>query len=898
MRRYVWLDFKAHWRKYLMTLLAVALGTAFLSGTLTFNRILSDTMTALINSGTHGDAFVSAPSISGDDSGLKNVPRPVTWDELDAIKAIDGVKSAEPQLYLVATLLDQDNETIGSNPTVAIQNARPDAKYVTGSAPKAPTQPLDATTTTTGANATTESTTSDGAASEKSSTIGEISAEKSFAQTNDLHTGDRIYAIIGGQKYAYQLSGLFDYGVPLLGTGMLQLPGEVMRQMATTPEGFTAEIAVSAKPGVEPNRLVQNLKTGLKGAFPNDYKRWKVKSAADYAAEQSDLIAPVLGFVSNILLVFVCVALFISTFIVSNTFTATVRSQTRQLAMMRAVGAKPRQIFAIILGEGFVAGLIGSLLGAVLGWGLVALIMQILRLRGMNFLTSGIVSGSTLALTVLAGLAVVLVSVLRPARRAAATPPVQAMSTALSGGDLRWGWRLLVVIITISLGLSAAICAVNSVFTTTQKGRSMLYGGGVFFVVVGILAAAPLLVSAFAALLGRLAKHLWRPVGELAVGNLGRNPKRTATTAGALLIGIMLVAAGSSLVTSLQASFTKTAGAELTASFLIQPSLALAGHSIPDELVSSWENTPGVTAVQTFAQAPLTLQTNDKTTGKPGDSHNVTVTALPDTKPGVTLKTVAGRAVSAPGKLLVEDKTARKLGLKLGDSATLTPLTSTTSERETLKVGGLFSASNLVDATLVVHPQDLESLHPAGQIANTGVIFTNRTDLKALGDNLKSQVAAIAPGTVTVASRADLNTQLNKSFDMILAIIYGLLALSLIIALVGIMNTLAMSVGERLSEIGMLKALGLSGPKMVAMIVGEALLTAIFALVVGILTGLGATFGLQRIMAARGISSMVVSSEHLLILVLLTLVATVLASLGPALRAVRTPTLAAIATTD
>ncbi len=895
MRRYVWLDFLAHWRKYLMTLLAVALGTAFLSGTLTFNRILSDTMTALINSGTHGDAFVSAPSISGDDSGLNKVPRPVTWDELDAVKAIDGVKSAEPQLYLVATLLDQDNKTIGSNPTVAIQSERPDAKYVTGSAPKAPAQPL---TSTTGANATTESTNPNRSTSEKSPTIGEISAEKSFAQTNHLHNGDRIYAIIAGQKYAYRLSGLFDYGVPLLGTGMLQLPDEVMRQMATTPEGFTAEIAVGAKPGVEPNRLVQNLKTGLKGAFPNDYKHWKVKSAADYAAEQSKMMAPVLGFVSNILLVFVFVALFISTFIVSNTFTATVRSQTRQLAMMRAVGAQPRQIFAIILGEGFVAGLIGSLLGALLGWGLVALIMRILRLRGMNFLTSGIVSGTTLAITVLAGLAVVLVSVLRPARRAAATPPVQAMSTALSGGEPHWGRRLLVVIITLTLGLAAVICSVGSFFTTTQKSRSILYGGGVFLVVVGILAAAPLLVSAFSALLQRPAKHLWRPVGELAVGNLGRNPKRTATTAGALLIGVMLVAAGSSLVTSLQASFTRTAGAELTASFLIQPSLALAGHSIPDELFSSWENTAGVTAVQTFAQAPLTLQTNDKQSGESGDSHNVTVTALPDTNPGVSLKATAGSTSSAPGKLLVEDTTARKLGLKLDDFVTLTPLTSTTSESKTLKVDGLFNASNLVDATFVVHPRDLESLHAAGQIANTGVIFANHTDLTALGDKLKSQVASIAPGTVTVASRADLNTQLNKSFDMILAIIYGLLALSLIIALVGIMNTLAMSVGERLSEIGMLKALGLSGPKMVAMIVGEALLTAIFALVVGILTGLGATFGLQRIMAARGISSMVVSFEHLLILVLLTLAATVLASLGPALRAVRTPTLAAIATTD
>lgn len=895
MRRYVWLDFLAHWRKYLMTLLAVALGTAFLSGTLTLNRILSDTMTALINSGTHGDAFVSAPSISGDDSGLNNVPRPVTWDELDAIKAIDGVKSAEPQLYLVATLLDQDNKTIGSNPTVAIQSERPDANYVTGSAPKAPAQPL---TSTTGANATTESTNPNRSTSDKSPTIGEISAEKSFAQTNHLHTGDRIYAIIAGQKYAYRLSGLFDYGVPLLGTGMLQLPDEVIRQMATTPEGFTAEIAVGAKPGVEPNRLVQNLKTGLKGAFPNDYQHWKVKSAADYAAEQSKMMAPVLGFVSNILLVFVFVALFISTFIVSNTFTATVRSQTRQLAMMRAVGAQPRQIFAIILGEGFVAGLIGSLLGALLGWGLVALIMRILRLRGMNFLTSGIVSGTTLAITVLAGLAVVLVSVLRPARRAAATPPVQAMSTALSGGEPHWGRRLLVVIITLTLGLAAVICSVGSFFTTTQKSRSILYGGGVFLVVVGILAAAPLLVSAFSALLQRPAKHLWRPVGELAVGNLGRNPKRTATTAGALLIGVMLVAAGSSLVTSLQASFTRTAGAELTASFLIQPSLALAGHSIPDELFSSWENTAGVTAVQTFAQAPLTLQTNDKQSGESGDSHNVTVTALPDTNPGVSLKATAGSTSSAPGKLLVEDKTARKLGLKLDDFVTLTPLTSTTSESKTLKVDGLFNASNLVDATFVVHPRDLESLHAAGQIANTGVIFANHTDLTALGDKLKSQVASIAPGTVTVASRADLNTQLNKSFDMILAIIYGLLALSLIIALVGIMNTLAMSVGERLSEIGMLKALGLSGPKMVAMIVGEALLTAIFALVVGILTGLGATFGLQRIMAARGISSMVVSFEHLLILVLLTLAATVLASLGPALRAVRTPTLAAIATTD
>lgn len=895
MRRYVWLDFLAHWRKYLMTLLAVALGTAFLSGTLTFNRILSDTMTALINSGTHGDAFVSAPSISGDDSGLNNVPRPVTWDELDAIKAIDGVKSAEPQLYLVATLLDQDNKTIGSNPTVAIQSERPDANYVTGSAPKAPAQPL---TSTTGANATTESTNPNRSTSEKSPTIGEISAEKSFAQTNHLHNGDRIYAIIAGQKYAYRLSGLFDYGVPLLGTGMLQLPDEVMRQMATTPEGFTAEIAVGAKPGVEPTRLVQNLKTGLKGAFPNDYKHWKVKSAADYAAEQSKMMTPVLGFVSNILLVFVFVALFISTFIVSNTFTATVRSQTRQLAMMRAVGAQPRQIFAIILGEGFVAGLIGSLLGALLGWGLVALIMRILRLRGMNFLTSGIVSGTTLAITVLAGLAVVLVSVLRPARRAAATPPVQAMSTALSGGEPHWGRRLLVVIITLTLGLAAVICSVGSFFTTTQKSRSILYGGGVFLVVVGILAAAPLLVSAFSALLQRPAKHLWRPVGELAVGNLGRNPKRTATTAGALLIGVMLVAAGSSLVTSLQASFTRTAGAELTASFLIQPSLALAGHSIPDELFSSWENTAGVTAVQTFAQAPLTLQTNDKQSGESGDSHNVTVTALPDTNPGVSLKATAGSTSSAPGKLLVEDKTARNLGLKLDDFVTLTPLTSTTSESKTLKVDGLFNASNLVDATFVVHPRDLESLHAAGQIANTGVIFANHTDLTALGDKLKSQVASIAPGTVTVASRADLNTQLNKSFDMILAIIYGLLTLSLIIALVGIMNTLAMSVGERLSEIGMLKALGLSGPKMVAMIVGEALLTAIFALVVGMLTGLGATFGLQRIMAARGISSMVVSFEHLLILVVLTLAATVLASLGPALRAVRTPTLAAIATTD
>ncbi|MFG2329339.1 ABC transporter permease [Streptomyces sp. NPDC048604] len=777
----------AHKARLLMTVLAVMLGVAFVSGTLVF----TDTL---------GNAFRSQSAKSYDDVAVAVSAHPSPEDAqkapglsqqvLDKIGKLDGVESVTGRVDGFAGVADKDGKLIGAGWSNKGTNFAPgkdgeDPAYDFGDG-TGPTQ------------------------------AGQVALDKDTADKGGYRVGDRVRVATNGPVREFTLSGVFttDDGAVNAG-GSLILFDNAMAQKLYLQPGWYTDATVSAAKGTDDTALVDRIVPLL----PASGTAQTGQALADQQAEE---IESGLGALNQVLLGFAAIALFVGVFLISNTFSMLVAQRTKELALLRAVGASRRQITRSVLLEAFLVGLIASAVGYLLGIGLATGLRSGMSAFGMKVPDGPLILGATPVVAALAvGVIITMVAAYLPGRRAAKIPPVAAMGSVHAVATV----KSLVLRNSIG-GLITAIGAALIVVGASEAGDTgrMLVGGGAFCALVGVIILIPLLSRPVIALLKPVLKG-FGVAGKLAGQNAVRNPRRTGATASALAIGLTLVTGLSVLGATVGTALDKATVDQVKADYMVTMADG-AGPGMDGSALAALRKAPGVTAASPQQSGYLDVK---------GEFRSFSGVTPGDVEQVLNLKTVDGDLGSlARGEVAVAEPTAKKQGFKVGDSL---PVVYNDKKKGTLTVGAIYEESAftspfLLDSKILDAHEEKPFIPQVFVRMDGGEKPANENALvKALGDN----------PAMTVMDKQDIRDAFGGPINLMLNIMYGLLAMALLIAVLGVVNTLAMSVFERQQEIGMLRAIGLDRRRVKRMVRLEAVVISVFGAVVGI--GLGSFLG-------------------------------------------------------
>ncbi|MDF2806590.1 MAG: hypothetical protein K0S43_1536 [Cellulosimicrobium sp.] len=875
---------RAHVVRFVLSVLAVTLGVAFVVGTFAFRGMLSSTFDDIIATTLTADVYVrGSQEVTGDaagpgggggggGNGFAGDRTLVPADLAAEVEAVDGVARAVPDVSGPVVLVAADGTAVVTTgpPSTAfsVDPEDPSLTLLDGAWPAA----------------------------------GEIVLEQSAAETAGLATGDETTVVLGGEPTPVTVSGVFGIEAAAAGAVLVGIDGETAREVYA-PDGMVPQLSVWAPPSsgeVDEDALAERVGAVLpEGA--------EAVTGEQARAEASEAVEEVLGFVETFLLVFAAIALFVGAFIIANTFAMSVRERLRELALLRALGASPGQVFASVLVQALVVGLVGGGLGVLAGAGLVRVIRWGLGLAGMEF--SGRVPLGTPQVVAAVGLGAV-VSVLAavlPARRAAAIPPVQAMRDDVAP-DRGTGVRAVGGIVLVAggagvlwlasfLGSSVADAPTGWAWVDDLSPRVLL-GVGAGLVLVGVLVGSPAVARGVLTVLAWPLVVALRPLGRLARGNVTRNPRRTASTAGALLIGMALVSVTGVIAASTQASVRSIVENEVLADLVVDSATLV----VPEGAVEAVTATPGAAVVDTVRLGLSPVATVDDGSGAAGsggdagEARGTDVAGVPTGFFDTALDpvTLAGdpTATLEDGGVVVHRRTARERGWEVGDTLRLGEGAAAVEAR----VGAVID-SQLVGTGILVRDDVFDAVVPAAQ-ASVRIVYVSAAEgaSPAEVEELRTALTtAVEPFlVVTVLDREDTASAFADQVNQVLVILYALLALSIVIALLGIVNTLALSIIERTREIGLLRAVGLGRLQLAGVIAIESVLTAVYGTVLGVATGIGIGAALPGVLADEGLSTLAVPWGQVLAILGVAVVIGLVASVWPAIRAARLPVLDAV----
>ncbi|KUN98260.1 ABC transporter permease [Streptomyces caeruleatus] len=777
----------AHKARLLMTVLAVMLGVAFVSGTLVFADTLSNAFRNQ-SAKSYDDVAVAVTS-HADPDNPKEEPG-LSARTLDKISAVDGVDAAYGRVDGFAGVADPDGKLIG------VGWSNKGANFSPGKDGKDPAY-----------------TFTDGSGPVKDD---QIALDKESAAKGEYQVGDRVRVATNGPVKEYTLSGVFttEDGAVNAGGSLVLFDTAVAQKQYLKP-GYFASATVTAAPGADDARILDAV-----GPLLPDTADAKTGQAL--ADEQAEQIEQGMSSLKQVLLGFAGIALFVGVFLISNTFTMLVAQRTKEIALMRAVGASRKQITRSVLAEAAVVGLVASVIGFVLGIGLAVGLRSGMAAFDMKIPGGPLIVSATPVLAAIGvGVLITMFAAWLPGRRAAKIPPVAAMSSVHAVATT----KSLVVRNSIgaavtALGSAAIVLGASS---GGDDGR-MYIAAGAFFALIGVIILIPLLSRPVIALVRPLLVGPFGVAGKLAGQNAVRNPRRTGATASALAIGLTLVTGLSVLGITVGTAIDKMTTDNIKADYMV--SMANGGD-LDQSALTALQKAKGVSAVSPQQSVYFELGGDDFVSASavtPGDIEQV-----------LKVDVVSGSVDSlAKGQIAVAEKTAKSRGWKPGDSL---PVTYGDEKKGKLTVGAVFKDSEFLSPVLV----DTEVVKPHETQPYIQQIFV-KVDGGQSASNEQVLIDALGDNpAITVMDRQDIRNEFGGAINTMLNIMYGLLAMALIIAVLGVVNTLAMSVFERQQEIGMLRAIGLDRRRVKRMVRLEAVVISVFGAVVGI--GLGSFLG-------------------------------------------------------
>jgi putative ABC transport system permease protein len=627
--------------------------------------------------------------------------------------------------------------------------------------------------------------------------------------------------------------------------------------------GLLNAINVVAQPGADKSALQRDIARILPSGV-------EVVTGQTVVDESANAINQGLSFFNTALLIFAFISLFVGAFTIYNTFSIIVGQRTRELALLRVVGASRRQVFRSVLAEAAIVGFVSSLVG--IGVGVLAAIGLKALISGFGItLPAGPLTFEprTVVVGLIVGTGVTLVAAIGPARNAVRIAPVAALSDrpADGGGSLRrllsWGAGLTVV--------GVALLAVGLTQPAIQ-----LVGAGAVLLFIGVAMLTPAIARPVSGVIGRPLARIFGEPGKLGRENSMRSPRRTAQTASALMVGLALVSAIAVFGASLSKSATSSVDQAVKADLILTSTGFGQGFSTLVPATAS--AVPGVTAETTVYQGQFELQ---------GSLQSLTGLATQHVADTVILRMTSGSSSAlAHGDLLIDSTAASDKHLVVGD---VVPVRFAKTGPATLRIGGVYQANALVGSYLASTAVFLS--HFNNPIPAAVLLSTNGS---AAAETAVQNAVAGYPN-VKVQTRSQFEQSQVSSVNQLLGLVYALLALAVIIALIGIVNTLMLSVLERTREIGLLRAVGMRRPQVRTMIRSEAVILAIFGAIIGIV--IGTLMGLALVWSLRqqGITDTVVPVSNLVIFLVLAAVLGLMAAAWPARRAARLDVLAAIA---
>ena len=831
MRKVSTRNLAAHKVRLALTVLSVVLGTAFIAGSFVFTDTLQQTFSGIFADTAKGvDARVASP-----DQNSSGVP----LADVDTIRALPGVQVVRPEVDGQIVLLDAAGKVVqgGGAPSI-------------GSSYQPPGQSLgDPMTFVSG---------------EPPQQEGQIALNEGAATSAKLSAGSKTRVLVPAKgTIDVTVSGVYDTPTDTGGyVGALFIPAQA-RQLFT--DGSHVAYVDVAAAGLSQTQLQAELSKALPGL--------KVQTGDEVRAETQAQVNQALSFVNYFLLAFGAIALLVGTFIIYNTFSMIVAQRLRELALLRAIGASRRQVSRSVLIEAVIVGLVGSVLGIIAGVGLAY------GLRGLlNTFNAGLPSGAlqlrprTVVVALLVGVVVTAFSAYAPARRASKIPPVAAMREefASTGSSLRV--RTLVGTALSVLGVAALVIGSLG----SGGGAASLVGLGALALIVGVLLGAPALSRPIIAVLG--APLRFGAVARLSRTNAVRNPRRTAATAFALTLGLMLVTAIGVFGSSAKASVNSLVDNGVQADYILTGPQAIG---VPYGAGAAVQAVPGVDRALALHNVRVSV-----------DGKEMRGTGVDGVPEGLLPFTLQQGAPQITGTNLLASQTAAATNRwALG---TVVPLTSPDGKTVSTTVTGIYADSRLLGGWLV-SAQVYREVTPTQALSDEVVLVKAKpgTDLAGLRAELEKATDPFL--VVQVQDREQFKGTQAGQINKLLALLYGLLALAIVIAVLGIINTLALSVVERRREIGMLRAVGMQRPQVRRTIYLESMLIAVFGALVGIVLGTAFGWGFVRTLRDEGLTVIAVPWGQVVAMLVGSAVVGVLAALWPAIRAARTRPLEAIA---
>ena len=913
-------DARAHASRFVMSIVAIALGVAFVLGSFCFRGLLDGQVRKMTSTNADGDVYVqglvtedsddssasadsaassaasatASSSSSDDDTDSRNN---IDVSLVDTIAAVDGVQTAVPARSLDGVVLVNSDGVAASSMTGTSANAMSEeyrwrsAHFVQGGYPRGE---------------------------------HEVALSNDTASSAGLTYGSQtkiVYPSAGVQDVT--VTGIFDLDDSQAGALVLGLDPDVVicelqAQGTSTDTIPRIKVYGSANGGAAlTEKQQQDLADAINTALPVDSQATAV-TGQSHRDELNKSYSKQLGFIQPLILIFAVLALFVGSFIIANTFTMIVRDSMRGYALLRSIGVSPGQVFATVIIQALLLGLVGSGIGVVLGWGIVEAIVTILAAQGTPFTASAAPTVPIILLAFAVGIAVSLLGATLPARRAALAPPIQAMNEttnpeppvtrrAIGGivlallGGLCWWFALAIAHTSDTAAGPTPWPALNGI------GVGWPLGVGAGLLVVGVIMLAPALVRPFGAVLGWLPAHAFRVTGRLAVRNLSRQKRRTANTAAALFVALAIVGCIGVVTSSVKASVSDIVDNNLQADYV----LSANSLRIPNAALDQVRQLPDVADVETTSVA-----------------MGVKVSGVPDPMPVFVTDRGFADTVIAPDswegdfygtlddstRVVVGETTASKYGWHVGDTIELTSddvtMAAAEAAQQQAQQAQQAARQSSITATYTIgaitkgtpwstgiwaNPAQADELGESNALVTPSAFVTLRdgTDADAARDDLENIVRPYY--TISVMSHDEYKSATSSMVDQVMLGMYALLALSLVIAIFGIVNTLMLSISERTREIGVLRAIGTSDGQVRGMIAIESTLISIMGTVLGLVAGVAAGAEIRGCYSTMGMSVLSIPWRQLALFLVCSVLVGILASLAPARRALKIPVLDAVA---
>ena len=828
----------AHKLRLALTALAIVLGVMFIAGTFVLTDTLNNTFQTLFGN-IYQKIDFQVRGVAEFGSGGNATRNPIPESILSTVRGVPGVSAAQGTVEGYAQFIGHDGKAIstGGAPTLGLSfdpNSQISELHIVEGT--APTTPHD------------------------------VVMDLGTAQKYDFKVGDQVRILLQGPTQTFTITGLARFGTADNLAGATLAAFDIPTAQRVMGEvGQFDFIDVVASPGANKATVQRDIAQSLPRGV-------EVVTGQTVVNEETSAISQALGFFSTALLVFGFIALFVGAFTILNTFSIIVGQRTKELALLRIVGASRRQVFRSVLGEAAIVGLVSSLIG--LGLGVLAAIGLEALLKGFGItLPSGpiVFEARTVIVCLVVGVGVTVVSAISPARRAVRIAPVAAVSEQQVEYDISMRRRF-------TWGAVITLLGVLSLAVGLTKPAIELVGLGALLIFVGVARLAPAVARPMSSVIGRPLARLLGTSGRLGRENSMRSPRRTAQTASALMVGLALVSVIAVFGASVSRSTTSSIDNAIAADLIVSNSNNNGSGAFSTTVPKAVSSVPGVTASTVVYAGQFEFKQSIESL-KAVSTHRLSETLI--------LNMASGSAGSlAAGDLLIDTTTANSNHLSVGDRV---PVKFALTGNSTMRVGGIFQTNSLIGSYLIsdaFYVSHFQNPQPGAVLLTTN------------GSPSVQQAVnrALAPyPNVQVQSRAQFEKAQAAQVNQLLGLVYALLALAVLIALIGIVNTLMLSVFERTHEIGLLRAVGMKRRQIRAMIRSESVILAVFGAVIGIVVGTALGVALVSSLHSQGITDTVVPGSSLVIFLILAALLGLVAAGWPARRAARLDVLAAIA---